>query len=209
MPTASEQLAAALQLHAPEFELELKPEHIKKLQDYYSLILKWNPRLHLVAPCSPEEFAVRHILESLILLKYLPLNVRVADIGAGAGLPLIPCLLVRDDLHALLIEASRKKAMFLKEAVRAIQPAARTQVLNARFEDLPSPDAQFITCRALDKFSELLPVMLEWAPADATLALFGGEAIMKRIEAVLSEITVELIPRSEKRFLVIGRALKR
>ncbi|HEV8589484.1 MAG TPA: RsmG family class I SAM-dependent methyltransferase, partial [Pyrinomonadaceae bacterium] len=156
MPTATEQLAAALKLSAPEFELELEPEHIKKLQDYYSLILKWNPRLHLVAPCSPEEFAVRHILESLILLKYLPLNVRVADIGAGAGLPLIPCLLVRDDLHALLIEASRKKAVFLKEAVRAIQPVGRTRVLNARFEDLPSPDAQFITCRALDKFSELL-----------------------------------------------------
>ncbi|HEY8205056.1 MAG TPA: RsmG family class I SAM-dependent methyltransferase, partial [Pyrinomonadaceae bacterium] len=103
MPTATEQLAAALKLYAPEFELELEPEHIKKLQAYYSLILKWNPRLHLVAPCSPEEFAVRHILESLILLKYLPLNVRVADIGSGAGLPLIPCLFVRDDLHALLI----------------------------------------------------------------------------------------------------------
>jgi len=206
MPTATEQLAAALKLYAPEFELELKPEHIKNLQDYYSLILKWNPRLHLVAPCSPEEFAVRHVLESLILLKYLPLNVRVADIGAGAGLPIIPCLLLRNDLQATLIEASQKKSVFLKEAVRTVQPAARTQVLNARFEDLPSPDAQFITCRALDKFSELLPVMLEWAPADATLALFCGEAIMKSLGAVLSEMTVELIPRSEKRFLVIGRA---
>jgi 16S rRNA (guanine527-N7)-methyltransferase len=209
MPTATEQLAAALKLYAPEFELELEPEHIKKLQAYYSLILKWNPRLHLVAPCSPEEFAVRHILESLILLKYLPLNVRVADIGSGAGLPLIPCLFVRDDLHALLIEASQKKSVFLKEAVRTIHPAARTQVLNARFEDLPSPDAQFITCRALDKFSELLPVLIEWAPANATLALFCGEAIMKSLGAVLTETTVELIPRSEKRFLVIGRALKR
>ncbi len=209
MPTATEQLAAALRLYAPEFELDLKPEHIKKLQDYYSLILKWNPRLHLVAPCPPEEFAVRHILESLILLKYLPLNARVADIGSGAGLPLIPCLLVRDDLHALLIEASQKKSVYLKEAVRAIQPFGRTQVLNARFEELPPPDAEFIICRALDKFSELLPAMLEWAPADAMLALFAGEAMLKRIEAVLSEMTVERIPRSEKRFLVIGRAHRR
>jgi 16S rRNA (guanine527-N7)-methyltransferase len=130
MPTPTEQLAAALELHAPNYGVELTAEHIDKLQDYYALLLKWNTRLHLVAPCTPEEFATRHVLESLLLLKHLPMNATVADIGSGAGLPIIPCLILREDLRAVLFEASQKKSVFLREALRGIQPDNRATVVN-------------------------------------------------------------------------------
>src|ERR1700754_1765197 len=92
------------------FNLDLPAETVTQLGEYYSLLTRWNDRLHLVAPCSPEEFAVRHVLESLMLLQHLPPNARVADIGSGGGLPIIPCLIARPDLHATLIESSQKKA---------------------------------------------------------------------------------------------------
>src|SRR3954467_4480117 len=90
------------------FNLDLPAETVKQLGEYYSLLTRWNDRLHLVAPCTPEEFAVRHILESLMLLKPLPTNARIADIGSGGGLPIIPCLIARPDLQATLIESSQK-----------------------------------------------------------------------------------------------------
>src|SRR5437660_8955825 len=135
MATATEQFGRALHEHAPEFGMDLEPSRIKRLSDYYELMLKWNPRLHLVAPCSPREFAVRHALESLTLLKHLPVNARVADVGSGGGLPIIPCLLVRDDLTAILVESSHKKIVFLREAVRQIKPSARVRLLAQRFEE--------------------------------------------------------------------------
>lgn len=205
MPTPREQFTAALQLHAPDFRVELTPESIARLKDYYSLLLKWNERLHLVAPCSPEEFATRHVLESLLLLKHLPANARVADIGSGAGLPIIPCLVVRNDLKATLIEASQKKAVFLNEALRLLQLANRGETRNARFEDTPAPNVDFVTCRALDKFTELLPALVEWAPADATFLLFVGDSLRKGMETILPTIQAERIPLSYGRFLVIGR----
>jgi 16S rRNA (guanine527-N7)-methyltransferase len=168
------------------------------------MISEWNTRLHLTAPCSPEEFATRHVLESLVLAKHLPIDARVAEIGSGAGLPIIPCLIVRGDLHATLIEASQKKAVFLNEALRLVQPANRATVLNTRFEDTPTPNVNFVTCRALDKFSALLPAMIEWTPADATLMLFVGDLLRNRVEAALRAIEVERIPLSDSRFLVIG-----
>jgi 16S rRNA (guanine527-N7)-methyltransferase len=203
MPTPVEQFAQALISGAPEFGVELSPERIAKLREYYSLLLKWNPQLHLVAPCSAEEFAIRHVLESLLLLKHLPWQSRLADIGSGAGLPTVPCLIARDDLHAVLIESSRKKSVFLKETLSLIQNPSRADVTNGRFEELPVPDVQFITCRALDNFIEVVPGMIDWAPADATFLFFVGPSVRKRIEQILT-VEAELIPRSENRFLAIA-----
>lgn len=205
METEVEQFRRALVLNSAEFGVELQSEAIDRLVSYYVLLLKWNPKLHLVAPCSPEEFAVRHILESLTLLKHLPANARVADVGTGAGLPVLPCLHVRDDLHGVLIESSQRKAAFLKEALRPINPPDRTQLIVARFEDGPPPDVGFITCRALDKFSELLPKLVDWAPPEATYLLFAGESLLARIRQALQVSSVERIPQSEKRFLVAAR----
>src|SRR6266542_2110635 len=120
MPMPIDRLSQALKDHAGDFAVRLRDEDIARLSGYYALLMKWNPRLHLVAPCSPEEFATRHILESLMLLRHLPINARVADVGSGAGLPVIPCLLVRRDLQITLIESSQKKIIFLREALRDI-----------------------------------------------------------------------------------------
>ena len=204
METEVEQFRRALVLNSAEFGIEFQSEHLERLISYYELLLKWNPKLHLVAPCSPEEFAVRHILESLTLLKHLPANAHVADVGTGAGLPLIPCLLIRDDLHGVLIESSQRKAAFLKEALRAIKPRERTHLIAARFEDVPCPDVAFITCRALDKFSELLPKLIDWAPLKTTYLLFAGESLLEQLRPLLPVSSIERIPGSEKRFLVVA-----
>jgi len=204
METGVEQFRRALVLNSSEFGIEFQSEHLERLVSYYELLLKWNPKLHLVAPCSPEEFAVRHILESLTLLKHVPMNAHVADVGTGAGLPIIPCLLKRDDLHGVLIESSQRKAAFLKEALRAIKSRDRTQLIVARFEDVPCPEVAFITCRALDKFSELLPKLIDWAPLNATYLLFAGESLLEQIRQLLPVSSIERIPGSEKRFLVVA-----
>ena len=204
MLTQTEQFAQALRRHAADFGVELSPEAFRKLGQFYELLLKWNPRLHLVAPCSPKEFATRHVLESLLLLRHLPANARVVDIGSGGGLPIIPCLLVRDDLHATLIESSAKKSIFLKEARRVLAGAGRTQVVNARFEDIEAAETDFITCRALDRFDRLLPELVSWSPASSTLLLFVGESLRDEIKALVPSVIVKSIPLSAKRFLVIA-----
>src|SRR5713101_9319601 len=102
MPTPTEKFGQALWNNAAEFGIQLRADEVTRLSGYYELLLKWNDRLHLVAPCSPEEFATRHVLESLMLLPHLPANASLLDVGSGAGLPSIPCLIVRGDLRVTL-----------------------------------------------------------------------------------------------------------
>jgi 16S rRNA (guanine527-N7)-methyltransferase len=206
MPTPTETFNQALRNNAAEFGIQLGADNFRRLSNYYKLLLKWNDRLHLVAPCPPEEFATRHVLESLMLLPHFPPRARVVDVGSGAGLPIIPCLIMRSDLRATLIESSPRKAVFLREALRDVNSREPATITVARFEQTDAPEADFVTCRALDRFKQFLPALIEWAPTASTLLLFAGEELRKRIESLVQSVTVEKIPLSEKRFLVIGHA---
>jgi 16S rRNA (guanine527-N7)-methyltransferase len=205
MPTPTERFSQALRERAGDFGVRLSNDDFEGLTNYYELVMKWNPRLHLVGPCVGEEFATRHILESLVLLPHLSHEALITDVGSGAGLPIIPCLIVRPDLRATLIESSQKKAVFLKEALKSLANPRAHKVLSTRFEDIPFVEAEFVTCRALDRFQQLLPKLIEWAPAASTLLLFAGPALREKIEALLPEARAELIPDSEQRFLMIAQ----
>ena len=204
MATQRADFSKAIETNAPDFGVELSDDRIARLADYYELLTKWNERLHLVAPCSPEEFAIRHVLESLVLLPHLSQEATVVDVGSGGGLPIIPCLLTRADVHASLIESSTRKTVFLREALRLIESPERTQVINGRFEDVELPRSDFLTCRALDRFSELLPVLIQRAGPKKTLLLFAGEALVEQIQSLIPSAKIELIPHSDKRFLIIA-----
>jgi len=204
MATQRADFSKAIETNAPDFGLELSDDRTALLADYYQLLLKWNERLHLVAPCSPEEFAIRHILESLVLLPHFSQRATVVDVGSGGGLPIIPCLLVRNDLRATLVESSKRKTVFLREALRLAASPERAQVVNARFEEIEFPASDFLTCRALDRFSELLPLLIERIGPRTTLLLFAGDALGKQIQSLIPAARLERVPHSEKRFLVIA-----
>lgn len=184
------------------FDLDLSAETVTLLGDYYSLLTRWNDRLHLVAPCSPLEFAVRHVLESLLLLPHLPQNAKIADIGSGGGLPIIPCLIARPDLEATLIESSQKKVVFLREAANRLD--LRSTIIARAFEDVPAPPVSFVTCRALDQFMRKLPALINWAPRGSTLLLFGGEMLGGQLKRASVNFEQLLIPQSEKRYLFLA-----
>src|SRR5262245_48866254 len=189
----------SLQKHQSLFGLEISDQNLERLADYYELVNEHNPILHLVAPCTPEEFATRHILESLTLLEFLPEGTRFADVGTGAGLPSIPCLVVRDDLHADLIESKIKKSEFLVKAIQRLALAGHAKVINKQFEEAEPGAARAITCRALDGFSEKLPRLIKWSKK-RRLLLFGGPDLRPQIEKFRTIGRETLMPLSERRF---------
>ena len=192
-----ERFERSLSSQAASYDVALSGETLSQLREYYRLLTRWNERLHLVAPCPPEEFATRHVLESLLLLKYLPQHAKIADVGSGAGLPIIPCLIVRSDLDATLIESSQKKAVFLREALNAV--GRKASIVARRFEEVEAPAVSFVSCRALDQFMEKVSTLIEWAPKGATLLLFGGDTLRKQ----LTHFEEFPIPQSVRRYLFV------
>lgn len=203
--TKVEQFAAALASAAPDYQIILTPDIAQRLATYYSHLDKWNSRFHLVAPCDPAEFATRHVLESLMIEKHLPPAARAIDIGSGAGLPIIPALVARKDLKATLIESDSRKSVFLKEALKRTGCADQATVIKARFQEIPAPTGDFVTCRALERFRDVLPQILGWIPRPATLLFFGGEELGKILAELRIRAAPELIPNSAARYLFTAR----
>lgn len=193
----------SIKKHQDAFELNLSDEKIETLADYYELIQKHNPLLHLVAPTSAEEFVVRHVLESLTLLEYLPQGAKFADIGTGAGLPAIPCLLAREDLSGVLIETKPKKVNFLIEAAEKLGLEKRVKIINRQFEETEKPAVSFVACRALDKFTDKLPRLLKWS-GKSGLLFFGGNNLREALGKHGVDFVEKLMPLSEQRFLFVA-----
>lgn len=199
----ADEFIAALKAHAAGYRVQLSAQVVARLCDYYELVSAWNTPLHLVAPCSPAEFATRHVLESLLAIAYIPEGAHVIDVGSGAGLPIIPCLIARRGLHATLFESSTKKAIFLREALQRTHTRNATTVIAERFERSAAPRADFVTCRALNRFTEIFPKLVAWSPHGSTLLLFGGHTLQDQIKKAALAYEAVHIPESERRFLFI------
>src|ERR1043165_8384397 len=193
----------ALAVHAGAFGVSLGEEERARLSEYFALVSAWNGLLPFAAPCPPAEFAVRHVLESMLALRFIGEGATVVDVGSGAGLPVVPCLAVRDDLKAVLVESSQKKAVFLREALARLGRQDSERVVAERFEKLEPPEADCLTCRALERFTEVLPHLLAWASRVPTLLLFGGESLRERLQLLGLSFEAVRVPESERRFLFV------
>jgi 16S rRNA (guanine527-N7)-methyltransferase len=193
-------LSTAIKTHQGSFGLDMAEETLARLDAYYALLLEHNPILHLIGPMDAEEFAIRHVLESLTMLRYLPENARFADVGSGGGLPAIPCLIARYDLRAVLIETKEKKTRFLQAAIQKLRVSDRTQVLTCQFHEADIVGCSIVTCRALDKFTQKLAHLLKWA-GRREMILFGGPNLRNALQQASVKFDEVLLPLSKQRYL--------
>ncbi len=151
-------------------------------------VFEENERLHLTTITDPDEFADRHVAESLSALPLIPPEAqgRVLDLGSGNGYPAIPLAVARPGLRVTMTEASRKKAEFLRDLVRELG-LANLDVLHAHVQrpgDLPEPGPfAFVTCRAMGNWERVLPRLAPALAAEGRVLLWAGpevEQVSKR-----------------------------
>jgi 16S rRNA (guanine527-N7)-methyltransferase len=91
------------------------------LERYVDLLLDANRRMNLTRIATRQEAMAKHIADAMTLLPFLPPGPhRIADVGSGGGVPGIPIAIARPDAAVVLIESTKKKAAFLRDAVREL-----------------------------------------------------------------------------------------
>ena len=184
----------------------LSETDIQRFSIYFQLVLKWNNHLHLTTILQPLAFAQYHIFESVFAESHLLSDIhKIWDFGSGLGIPGIPLAILRPDLLVILVEANKKKAVFLKEVADALKLANLT-ILNQRFEFITEVGSEScVTVRAIEQMNRLIPKILMVGKQGAQFLLFGSsetESVILRILPPNLKIQSYLIPSSQNRFLI-------
>ena len=102
--------------------LKLSDEQIGLLEQYASLLLKWNKKINLISRRDEENFWTSHILHSLspMFKIEIPPALRILDLGTGGGLPGIAWKIARPDLSMTLLDSTQKKINVVKDLISSM-----------------------------------------------------------------------------------------
>ena len=133
------------------------PALSSRLLDYLALLDRWNHAYNLTAIRDPREMLVKHLLDSLSMHRHVG-DERMADLGAGGGLPGIPLAIVRPGLQVTLVESAGKKARFMREAKRQLG-LDNVEVIEGRAEAVDRPGGfDCLVARALGTLGMILDI---------------------------------------------------
>lgn len=168
----------------------LSREAHEKFRAYLELLLKWNSKLNLTAVREPEAIIRRHFVECIQCAQMIPElseDGTLLDFGSGAGLPGIPVAICRPEIRVTLAESQRKKAAFLREAVRDLRLSA--EVFDRRVEEM-APGKRFavVTLRAVDKMADACRFAAGRLSQDGWIVLFATSGTEPELKESLPQV---------------------
>ncbi len=198
--------------------MELTDLQLEKLDRYAELLVEWNEKINLTAITEPDEIAVKHFLDSLLLLKSVevPEGGQIIDVGTGAGFPSLPCALVRSDLKLTLLDSLNKRIIFLEEVTRELGREAAC--IHARAEEggrNPALREKFdlATARAVASMRELSEYCLPFVKVGGIFAALKGyeieeelneaKAAIRLLGGEIQEVQKKILPDGSRRGIVL------
>ncbi|MDR2553823.1 MAG: 16S rRNA (guanine(527)-N(7))-methyltransferase RsmG [Fibromonadaceae bacterium] len=140
---------------AKERGLELPEKFLDKIMEFCGLLLEANKNTNLISKNDEKKLLTRHVADSLVFAKSPTLHSHWADIGSGAGFPVVPLCLYFPHTKFFAIECRKKRCEFLN----AIQQKLNLQNLeiiqgNVRTLTASLPPMDIVSCRAVGGLQE-------------------------------------------------------
>lgn len=163
---------------------DVSRETIDRLSHFEDLVLKWNPRINLVAKSTLNEIWERHITDSVQLYQYAPAEAKTwLDIGSGGGFPGIVLAVMaagsNQTAEFSMVESDQRKSTFLRTAAREL--GLKVTVHSERIEATSPQNADVITARALKSVVELMPFLERHLTPSGTAILPKGRNFAEEI----------------------------
>ena len=103
-----------------KYNINLDEQKKLLFNNYANILVDKNKEFNLTAITEINEIWVKHFLDSGLIVNDIPNNVKVLDVGTGAGFPGVPLKILNDSLNVTLLDSLNKRVNFLNELIEKL-----------------------------------------------------------------------------------------
>ena len=200
--------------------INLTDQQKTQFERYFELLVEWNQKINLTAITEKEEVYLKHFYDSIApILQGLIENqeIKLMDIGAGAGFPSLPMKILYPQLDVTIIDSLNKRINFLQLLAEELNLEG-VHFYHGRAEDFAQDKhfrAQFdiVTARAVARMQvlseltipylkvggKLLALKASNAPEELTEAKNALNLLFSKVEDNISYT----LPNGDPRYITI------
>lgn len=176
----------ALKHGSEQLGLSLSDETINLLLRYQDALVLWNKAYNLTAIREPSEMLVKHLLDSLSILKHLPKG-RLLDVGTGGGMPGMIIALCQPERECVLLDSNGKKIRFLMQFIADLK-LKNVKAVQTRVEDEQMIQQlghfDVITSRAFASLTDFIVAAKPYMHQQSQIAAMKGVIPTEEIEVL-------------------------
>lgn len=143
-------------------QIELTDRQQMQFERYFELLVEWNKKINLTAITEKKEVYLKHFYDSIAPIlqgRIKNQNIKLLDIGAGAGFPSLPIKILYPALDVTVIDSLNKRILFLNHLADELD-LEKVHFYHGRAEDFAQDKdfrAQFdiVTARAVARMQIL------------------------------------------------------
>jgi len=136
----------------------LIPENKAHLfSELYLFMKEYNNAVNITSITEQSEVILKHIIDSVVINKYIKDNDTICDIGCGGGFPSIPNAILRENVKFLCDDSVTKKTIYVKKCSEHLG-LSNIEVTNKRAEELGNDSSHrerydIVTARGVGKLN--------------------------------------------------------
>ena len=200
--------------------IELTDRQKDQFERYFELLVEWNEKINLTAITEKNEVYLKHFYDSIApVLQGLIDNqeLKLLDIGAGAGFPSLPMKIICPQLDVTIIDSLNKRINFLKLLAEKLE-LDKVHFYHGRAEDFAQDKAfraQFdlVTARAVARMQVLSELTIPYLKVGGKLLALKASNAPEELEEsknalnlLFSKVQDNLsyaLPNGDPRFITV------
>ena len=99
----------------------LNSNNVLKLNTLIDNMLTVNEKMNLTSITDIDDIVLKHIADSASVIKYIPNNSKLLDVGSGAGFPALPIAVLRPDVKVYALDSTAKKLKYIDDTVDLLE----------------------------------------------------------------------------------------
>ncbi|MFH2012282.1 MAG: 16S rRNA (guanine(527)-N(7))-methyltransferase RsmG [Pseudomonadota bacterium] len=184
---------------ANSINISLTPGEIGLFKIYITELKRWDSKINITAIHDDLEIIVKHFIDSLSPLHYIPHCSSILDIGSGGGFPGIPLKIAGPSLSVTLLDSTLKRVNFQKQIIRLLH-LNDINALHGRAEDKTSisrmaSSFDVVISRALSSLGKFITTGDPYLKRDGVLIAMRGREAKKELaenKELLAHLKLEL-----------------